>query len=77
MQIYAMMLDKSVIECLSPSEKFQLLEDVWDSLAVVPSSVPVSQAVKAELDVRHDAYRRAPESALSLDEFNNRLRQRV
>jgi putative addiction module component (TIGR02574 family) len=34
---------------LSPSEKLQLLEDLWDDLAGTPESVPVHEWQKREL----------------------------
>lgn len=37
---------------LSPPEKLQLVEDLWDDLAAVPSEVPVHDWQKKELDRR-------------------------
>ena len=34
---------------LSPSEKLQLVEDLWDDLAAVPEAVPVHDWQKQEL----------------------------
>jgi putative addiction module component (TIGR02574 family) len=34
---------------LSPSEKLQLVEDLWDDLAAVPETVPVHDWQKQEL----------------------------
>ena len=34
---------------LSPSEKFQLVEDLWDDLATTPDAIPVHQWQKDEL----------------------------
>jgi len=34
---------------LSPSEKLQLVEDLWDDLASTPESVPVHEWQKQEL----------------------------
>ena len=46
---------------LSVSERIQLVEDIWDSIAAVPEQVPLSDAQKAELDRRLDAYRENPD----------------
>lgn len=61
------------IACLSVAERILLLEDLWDSIASEPSSVPVPQSHRAELDRRLEAYEREPGSLLTLDQ----LRQRV
>lgn len=37
---------------LSPSEKFQLVEDLWDDLAAIPSDVPIPDWQIEELDRR-------------------------
>ena len=41
----------SVFE-LSPAEKLQLVEDLWDDLASDPEQVPVHEWQKQELDRR-------------------------
>lgn len=61
------------IACLSVAERILLLEDLWDSIASEPSSVPVPQSHRAELDRRLEAYEGEPGSLLTLDQ----LRQRV
>ena len=38
------------IEGLSPEERLDLLERLWDSLARTPSDVPVTPEQRAELD---------------------------
>lgn len=37
---------------LSPPEKLQLVEDLWDDLAATPSGIPVHEWQKKELDCR-------------------------
>ncbi|MFH0907998.1 MAG: addiction module protein [bacterium] len=46
---------------LSAPERIQRVEDIWDSIAEVPESVPLSDEQKAELDRRLDAYHRNPD----------------
>jgi putative addiction module component (TIGR02574 family) len=41
---------------LSVSERIQLVEDIWDSIAAVPDAVPRTEPQKEELDRRLDAY---------------------
>jgi putative addiction module component (TIGR02574 family) len=48
---------------LSPSERLQLLEAIWDSLVEVPEAIPVSQEMREELDRRLESYYRNPEAA--------------
>lgn len=37
-------------------ERIQLVEDLWDSIAADQGAVPISDAQRAELDRRLDAY---------------------
>jgi putative addiction module component (TIGR02574 family) len=39
---------------LSPEEKLRLLEEVWDSLAADPATVPLAKWQRRELDRRLD-----------------------
>lgn len=44
---------------LTPEERLQLVEDIWDSLALgAPEAVPVPESHARELDRRLAAYRR-------------------
>ena len=47
---------------LSVSERIHLVEDVWDSIAAVPDSVPITEAQKKELDKRLKAYHKNPDT---------------
>ena len=40
------------IEGLSPEERLDLLERLWNSLSATPANVPAMEAQKAELDRR-------------------------
>lgn len=59
---------------LSPAEKLQLVEDLWDDLAATPEAVPVHEWQKAELARRKENLRRAPASGLSWEEVQRRVR---
>ena len=61
---------------LSPPEKLQLVEDLWDDLAASPSDVPVYKWQKEELARRKENLMRKPASALSWDEVKRRVRNR-
>ncbi len=61
---------------LSPPEKLQLVEDLWDDLAATPSEVPVLEWQKKELDRRKASLMSKPASGLSWDEVKSRPRSR-
>jgi putative addiction module component (TIGR02574 family) len=61
---------------LSPAEKLQLVEDLWDDLAATPSEVPIHDWQKAELSRRHENLVKNPASVLSWDEVKRRIRRR-
>jgi putative addiction module component (TIGR02574 family) len=53
---------------LSPAEKLQLVEDLWDDLATKPDSIPVHDWHIAELERRAANLRNYPASGLTLEE---------
>lgn len=53
-------LAKDDILSLSVSERIQLVEDIWDSIANVPDAVQLSDEQKMELDSRLDSYHDDP-----------------
>jgi putative addiction module component (TIGR02574 family) len=59
---------------LSPPEKLQLVEDLWDDLAATPSEVPVYEWQKEELARRKANLMNKPASGLSWDEVKRRVR---
>jgi len=61
---------------LSPSEKLQLVEDLWDDLAGTPEAVPVHDWQKQELARRKANLVNNPASGLSWDEVKQRVRGR-
>ncbi len=61
---------------LSPSEKLQLVEDLWDDLAVAPEAIPVHDWQKRELARRKADLTKAPAPALSWEEVKRRVRAR-
>jgi len=67
--------DVSIFD-LSPPEKLQLVEDLWDELASLPSAVPVHEWQKDELARRKANLMSKPVSGLTWDEVKNRVRSR-
>jgi putative addiction module component (TIGR02574 family) len=61
---------------LSPSEKLQLVEDLWDDLAATPEAVPVHDWQKEELARRKTNLLKNPALGLSWDEIKQRVRSR-
>ncbi len=61
---------------LSPSEKLQLVEDLWDDLAAAPEAVPVHDWQKEELARRKANLQQHPASGLSWEEIKRRVRSR-
>jgi putative addiction module component (TIGR02574 family) len=59
---------------LSPSEKLQLVEDLWDDLASAPAEVPVHDWQLEELERRKANLMKNPGSALSWEEVKRRVR---
>lgn len=61
---------------LSPSEKLQLLEDLWDDLAATPEAVPVHDWQKQELARRKANLQKNMASGLAWEEVKRRVRSR-
>ena len=61
---------------LSPSEKLQLVEDLWDDLAGAPEAVPVHDWQKQELARRKANLMKNPASGLSWEEAKRKARAR-
>ena len=61
---------------LSPSEKLQLVEDLWDDLAATPSDVPIHEWQKEELARRKANLKQNSSSGLSWDEVKRRIRSK-
>ncbi len=48
------------ILALSPAERIQLVEDIWDSLVTVPQALNLTDAQRRELDARLEAHQANP-----------------
>ena len=59
---------------LSPSEKLQLVEDLWDDLAAAPDAVPVHDWQRQELARRKANLMQNPASGRPWDEVKRRVR---
>jgi putative addiction module component (TIGR02574 family) len=59
---------------LTPTEKLQLVEDLWDDLAATPDSVPIHEWQAQELTRRKTNLLNNPASGESWDEIKKRVR---
>lgn len=58
---------------LTLPERLQLVEDLWDSIAVEAEKLPLSDWQKAELDRRDAEYRQNPSLASTWEEAQQRI----
>jgi putative addiction module component (TIGR02574 family) len=58
---------------LSVSERIQLVEDIWDSIAAEAPAVGLSQAQKAELHRRVAAHRADPSTSIPWEQVRSKL----
>jgi putative addiction module component (TIGR02574 family) len=65
--------DLPEVLALSAREKLQLVDELWLSVAPELDSLEVSQEEKALLDERWAAFLKDPASALSLEQFKERM----
>ena len=61
---------------LSPPEKLQLVEDLWDDLAATPNDVPVHDWQKEELARRKANLTSQPASGVLWEDVKARIRKR-
>ena len=69
-------MDVPSIFDLSPAEKLQLVEDLWDDLAARPEDVPMHDWQRDELARRKANLTRNPASGLTWEEVQSRIRSR-
>lgn len=60
---------------LSVAERIQLVEDLWDSIALTPDQLPVTEAQKAELDRRRQRFEQGATTTHSWEEVKKNLRR--
>jgi putative addiction module component (TIGR02574 family) len=60
---------------LTPEEKLRLVEEVWDSLAIEPQMVELTDAQRQELDARLESARQNPHLGSSWEEVKARIRK--
>ncbi len=58
---------------LSVAERMRLVEDIWDSIAAHPETLPVTEGQKRELDRRVAEYRTDPNQGRTWEEVQDSL----
>ena len=61
---------------LNVEDRLQLIEELWDSLAVTPEAIPVTDAQRKELARRRRAHALNPSAAKSWEEVRAKLARR-
>lgn len=64
------------IASLTPEERLELLEELWDSLAATPGSAPLTNTQRAELDRRLDDLEREGPVGIPWEGVISRIRGR-
>jgi putative addiction module component (TIGR02574 family) len=67
-------MDTIDIASLSPEQRLQLLDQIWDSLATTPESVPVTSVQREELERRLDELDRVGPVGIPWDDVVRRVR---
>jgi putative addiction module component (TIGR02574 family) len=67
--------DMATIEIanLSPEERLQLLDALWESLSATPEAIPLTSAQREELDRRLDELDREGPTGIPWDEVLRRI----
>ncbi|MBI5366621.1 MAG: addiction module protein [Planctomycetes bacterium] len=68
--------DTTSIFDLSPAEKLQLVEDLWDDLAATPEAIPIHEWQKEELARRKANLLKNPAATIAWEEVKRRVRNR-
>ena len=58
---------------LSVAERIQLVEDIWDSIALKPDEIPLTETERQELDRRLLSYEENPNEGVSWSDLKKRL----
>ena len=75
-KVFEMSTDSISLFDLTPPEKLQLVEDLWDDLASTPSHVPIHDWQKEELAKRKANLLSKPASGVTWDDVKARIRSR-
>ena len=69
----AEMIPKEILQ-LSTPEKLQLVEELWNDIALHPNEIRLSPEQEAELDRRIEHHQNNPEAGIPWEEVKSKLR---
>jgi putative addiction module component (TIGR02574 family) len=72
----SILAEKEILD-LSVSERIQLAQDIWDSVAKIPESLALTDEEKAEIDRRLDLYHKEPNAGSPWSVVRDRIKNRV
>lgn len=61
---------------LSPGERLQLIEDVWQTFEAAPDSLGLSKEHREVLDERMERLQKDPDRTMSWDEMRQKVRHK-
>jgi len=70
-------LAKEDILNMSISDRIELVEDIWDSIAAVPEAVALTDIQKRELDKRLDSYHKNPDEGSPWEQVRKKIQKRA
>jgi len=70
-------LAKEEILNMSISERIELVEYIWDSIAEMPEAVVLTDIQKRELDNRLDSYHKNPDEDSAWEQMRKRIQKRA
>ena len=65
-------LPQNILE-LTTSERIQLVQDIWDSVAIKTEEIPVTESQKQELDHRLDLWEENPAQLSKWEEVKKKF----
>jgi putative addiction module component (TIGR02574 family) len=68
--------EKKILD-LSVSERIQLAQDIWDSVAEAPETLTLSDEEKAEIERRLEAYHQNPNLGSPWSVVRDRIKSRA
>ena len=72
----SILAEKEILD-LSVSERIQLAQDIWDSIAKVPESLALTDEEKVEIDRRLDLYHMNPNAGSPWSVVRGRIKNRA
>lgn len=65
------------VQAMTPEQRLELLEKIWDSLTEEPENIPFTEPQRQELDRRLDDLERDGEKGIPWEQVLDRIRRRL